>query len=70
MVENGVTKYRTGRINAEVGLPKVAQVCFWCRLIKWESGIRPYCAFTGEYLINPKEKMGDRCPIEWGDDTV
>ncbi len=68
MLENGVTRYRIGHIKGEIGLPEQNQVCFWCKLINYDRGNRPYCMFTGEYLINHKEKMGDICPIEWGDE--
>lgn len=64
----GVTKYRKGRLNLEVGLPEKEPVCHWCRFMKWESGIgRGYCAITHEYLVAPEGRIGGKCPIEWED---
>lgn len=63
---DGVTKYRKGRLELDVGLPEKEAVCHWCRFVKWESGIgRAYCAVTHEYLPYEQGKIGDNCPIEW-----
>lgn len=64
-------KYKKGLLILKMALPEKRPVCQYCAYGLHKDG--PYdrytCRFTGELIFDPRNSIGDFCPVNWEEEN-
>ena len=71
MRSGGVRFYTDGEATVTTHFPENDVVCRWCHLfLRYEEAFKRYsCRLTNEWILDPSNEIGQRCPLKFKEDN-
>lgn len=68
-MHGGVRNYTDGKAAVTIHFPEDDAVCRWCHLfLRYEEAYRRYsCRLTSEWILDPINERGQKCPLHFNE---